>query len=149
MLEDGRSLDEFGVDRFVGDAVLVDVRGRDTVRPEAVRDAGVEDAGMALFRTGHAEAYGEDGYYDDHPVVAEETARALVEAGVGVVGLDTPSPDAPPDRVHDTLLSNDVLLLENLVNLGALADDRFRCHALPLDVANSDAAPCRVVAVMG
>jgi len=146
MVEDGKTLDDYPVDHFVGEAVAVDVRGQETVEPDLTN---VGDVDMVFLRTGHVEkAYGEDAYYDDHPVVAEETAHALVDAGVKILGLDSPSPDTSPYPVHEILLGNDVLILENLTNLDAVSGERFVCHALPLNVADADGAPCRVVAVM-
>jgi len=144
MFKDGKTVDDYGVDRFVGEAVVVDVRDTKTVEPDVLD--GVEGVDTVLFRTGWVdEAYGDDGYYDGGPVLSEETAEELVDRGVGTVGLDAPSPDEPPYPVHGILLGNDVLLLENLTNLGAVGGGRFRCHALPLRVADADGAPCRVV----
>ncbi|MFP4188387.1 MAG: cyclase family protein [Halobacteriales archaeon] len=147
MLRDGKTVDEYAVDRFVGEAVVVDVHEYNPIGPETVRDAG--DADMVFLRTGHVErSYGDDGYYDNHPIVAEEAAEKLVDRGVRTVGLDAPSPDEPPYPVHDILLGNDVLLLENLTNLGAVGDGPFICYALPLNIADADGAPCRVIGVV-
>ena len=148
MVEGGRFVDDYGVDRFVGDAVVVDVRGQDVIDLGEPRTG---DADMLFFRTGHAEGArgrGSGYHHGGTPVISERTAEALVETGVGVVGIDAPSPDRAPYPVHDKLLGNDVVILENLVNLGAVDDGRFLCYALPLNVVGGDGAPCRVVGVL-
>jgi kynurenine formamidase len=48
--------------------------------------------------------------------------------------------------VHRTLLGNDVLIAENVTNLGAIVGRRTRIMALPLRVKGSDAGHARIVA---
>jgi kynurenine formamidase len=148
MLEDGKTVDDYGVETFVGEGVVVDVQGQEVI--EVGKDR-LDDADMVFFHTGHAKrahnGRSED-YHDGGPVVSERTAEAVVETGVDVFGIDAPSPDEPPYPVHDMLLGNDVVILENLVNLGAVGERQFRCYALPLNVVGGDGAPCRVIAVL-
>lgn len=145
MIADGKNLDEYPVGKFVGDAVVVDVRGQ-----ELIEDAsGVGDVEMVFFRTDRSQKAYDEEYHDDVPVLTEDTAEDLVKNGVDIVGLDSPSPDTEPFPVHDILLRGDVLILENLVNLGAVQGEPFRCYALPLFVDDADGAPCRVVGVVG
>jgi arylformamidase len=145
MIAGGKSLDEYPVGKFVGDAVVVDVRGQELIDSAG----GVSGVDMVFFRTGRSQRAYEEDYHDDVPVLTEDTAEELAKSGVDVVGIDSPSPDTEPFPVHDTLLSNDVLILENLVNLGAVQGKVFRCYALPLPVDDADGAPCRVVGVVG
>lgn len=63
-----------------------------------------------------------------------------------LVGVDMISFDHDePYPIHKTLLDNDVLLIENLINLDQVAGKRFRLFALPLRL-ELHAAPARVVA---
>jgi len=55
------------------------------------------------------------------------------------------SPDHEPFPIHKLLLSNDVLIIENLTNLEKLAGKEFRIIALPINL-QEDAAPARVIA---
>jgi len=60
--------------------------------------------------------------------------------------MDTPSPDGPPFPVHKALLSEHILIIENLTNLDKLLEvNRFRVLAVPLKL-KADAAPARVIA---
>ncbi|MFC3748626.1 hypothetical protein [Paenibacillus sp. GCM10012306] len=57
-----------------------------------------------------------------------------------------PSPDRFPFEIHKYLLSNDVLILENLTNVDALlGKEKFEVMALPLRI-RSDSAISRVIA---
>ena len=48
--------------------------------------------------------------------------------------------------VHRTLLGNNVLIAENVTNLGSIVGKRTRIIALPLRVKGSDAGHARIVA---
>ena len=70
----------------------------------------------------------------------------MIELGVKIVGMDTPSPDRPPFAIHKLLFKNDILIIENLTNLEELlAHPQFDVIALPAKF-DIEAAPVRVVA---
>jgi kynurenine formamidase len=48
--------------------------------------------------------------------------------------------------VHRTLLGNNVLIAENVTNLGSIVGKRTRIMAFPLRVKGSDAGHARIVA---
>jgi arylformamidase len=94
-------------------------------------------------------------YYSKAPYLSQPLADWLVAKRVRAVGLVNP-PDKvdPPPRhgdapIHRTLLGNDVLIIENLTNLDAIASERFTVIALPLKIARGCGGPTRVVAVLG
>lgn len=143
MIPNGRKLGEFPLDKFIGSAVVLDVRGMGVIDHDL---AGVRDGDIVLFCTGHTKCTGE-GFFDNIPVISEATAQRLIERNAKLIGLDSPSPDRAPYEVHKMLLPKEVLIVENLVNLEPLIDSRFMCYALPLKL-NADGAPCRVAAVL-
>jgi len=48
--------------------------------------------------------------------------------------------------VHRTLLGNNILIAENVTNLGSIVGKQTRILALPLRVKGSDAGHARIVA---
>ena len=48
--------------------------------------------------------------------------------------------------MHKTLLGNEVLIAENVANLGSIVGKRTRIMALPLRVKGSDAGHARIIA---
>jgi arylformamidase len=85
------------------------------------------------------------------PYLTGETAVALRDRGAKLAGVDflviddTTNPRRP---VHVTLLHSDILIVENLTNLGALATTGFTFHAAPVKVAGAAAFPVRAYAVI-
>ena len=74
-------------------------------------------------------------YLADWPGVGMDAAEYLVERSVAALGVDTLSPD-PPEAlrtkpIHPVVLEKQVLIIENLCNLGQLPDF-FLFLALPL-----------------
>ncbi|MBK1787482.1 cyclase family protein [Prauserella cavernicola] len=157
VVDGGASIDELPLDRFDRHAVVTSVRRGPG---EEITVADILDGGPApqpgdflLLHTGWGEKFGSAGY-DDFPSLSPDAADWAVREGVSLVGSDTLTPDLPVSRrdtgftfpVHRTLLGNDVLIGENLRNLGAVAGRRVHVHALPLAVHRGDAGPSRIVA---
>jgi len=80
-----------------------------------------------------------------------DAAEYLVEKSVAALGVDTLSPD-PPEAlrtkpVHPVVLEKQVLIIENLCNLGQLPDFFFFL-ALPLKIRGGSGSPVRAVALV-
>jgi kynurenine formamidase len=70
----------------------------------------------------------------------------LVEKKIKMIGMDTPSPDRYPFKIHKLLFENNIYILENLTNLDQLLNiDRFEVIAFPLKI-NADSSITRAVA---
>ena len=150
--EDRFRIDQVPLDRFVGPSVLVDVRlfgGRGQIEPEhltQLRDL-LRQTRKVVIKTGWYKHWGELGYFTDFPVVSGAAAEFLVECGVQLFGIDTPSVDDPPFPAHLVLLGNDVVIVENLTNLDAVDGDLFQLVVLPLKITGREASPARAIAM--
>lgn len=143
MIDGGKTLDQYPPEKFVS-------RGRYIDATQGFELATVEQADIAkgdivLFHTGMADQYGRDSYFEQYPSIPEEIVHYLVAQEVAIVGMDTCSPDHEPFNIHKLLLGSDVLIIENLTNLGRLANQEFGIMALPLPIS-LDGAPVRVFA---
>ena len=71
----------------------------------------------------------------------------LAEAGVKLVGIDTPSVDLFTSKdlpAHNAFLRNDMVIVEGLV-LDGVEDGVYELIALPLKLVGFDASPVRAV----
>jgi ParB/RepB/Spo0J family partition protein len=146
----GKTIDQYPLDWFIGKAIVVDVRGLETVTVERVKESLVRHylppRMIVLFYTGWAQKRGSDEYYE-HPEISPELADWLVERRVKMIGVDMPNPERRPDRyVHRRLLSNDVLILENLDDMSPIAGRVVTLYAFPMRLRGSEVTPARVVA---
>ncbi len=140
MLENGKKLDEFPLETFIGEAIVLELNkpNLDSIKP----------GDIVFFYTGHTtKAYSKE-FFENNPVLSEETAQILVDKKVKIVGIDSFSPDNSPYEIHKIFFRNNILIVENLVNLDKLINKRFRCYILPLKIKNADGVPCRVIGIL-
>jgi kynurenine formamidase len=168
-LRKGEKIDELPVQRFVGDGVLIDVSAKsDRALIESgdveVYENEISDGDFVIFRTGRDKYFGTSRYYL-HPYLSAEGARLLVKMGVSLVGIDAlnvdptyygstdsdqSAKDLPEEEeygypVHDILLGNDILIVENLCNLDQIKQVKGVYSFLPLKLKGSDGSPIRAV----
>lgn len=146
ILAGGKRVSDIAPDRFAGPGRLIDARGASLVTADILERSGAGKDDIVLVMTGFSKRYREAGYHEDYPEIGEEFARRVVELGVKMIGLDTPSPDRSPYTVHKLLLGAGIPIIENLTNLEALLGvGEFEVFAFPIKLA-TDAAPTRVIA---
>lgn len=147
MIEGGKYMSEMPIERFAGQGVLLDVRGKNVIEADVLSGVVVPKGAVVLLLTGMADAYGSDTYTKTYPRITEAFAKGVVSAGAHILGMDILNPDTEESYpIHKILLSHDVCIIENMTNLESLvgADD-FEILAFPMKL-RADAAPVRVVA---
>jgi arylformamidase len=150
---DGRTIDQVPPERCIGPAVLVRLPWNtegSTIEPRhlARYESLLRTHRRIVLDTGWHKRWGEANYFSEHPLISGEAAQLLVNYGVALVGVDTPSVDRPPFAAHLAFLSNDVLIVENLTNLEAIDRDVFELIAVPLKIAGRDGSPVRALAIV-
>ncbi|WP_368666158.1 cyclase family protein [Micromonospora sp. CV4] len=118
--------------------------------------APYEVAGRAvLLHTGWAAHFGTERYGSpEAPYLTGDAARALVDAGAALVGIDSINiddmgPAAGGERpAHSALLAAGIPIVEHLTGLDALPPSGFRFTAAPPMVAGMGTFPVRAFAVV-
>jgi arylformamidase len=157
LIPGGKNLGEFPLDSFMVQAVLLDVTSKagQQVDDEDL-EAAEERAGLSL-REGEA-AILHTGWGDStstraghYAYLSENGAEFLEFKRPSMVATDAPSLDATGNDqgqpAHSVLMRAEILVLENLRNLGMVQESRFRLIAFPL-IVNGSASPVRAVAVL-
>jgi kynurenine formamidase len=148
MISGGSFISDIPPSQLIGRGRLIDARGMTKVTKDLVKESKVQIGDIVLVFTGWYKHFHESEYYQSFPEIDLAVAYQLAEAGISILGLDTPSPDRPPFLVHKVLLSNNILIIENLTNLEALVGAaNFQIIALPPKI-QCEAAPVRVIAVV-
>jgi kynurenine formamidase len=154
----GDAVDALALERLVGPAQvadLSDVGPRSEVAREQLERAlgGRPRHPRVLLRFDWSSRFVDLGFYSESPFLSSSACRWLVDCGVDVLGMDTPSPDDPAQGQgaavdspnHHLLLGAGVVLLEYLTNLDQLGAEIFLV-ALAVPVEGADGAPTRVIA---
>ncbi|HEX6813273.1 MAG TPA: arylformamidase [Planctomycetota bacterium] len=134
--------------RYLGPCRVVDVQGNGTpslIPAGALTPAMLAGAQRILFRTRRHHDHRE---WNQHfTAVGPDAARALVAAGMLLVGIDTPSMDHADSKEldgHHVLYEGGVAILENIDLSGVPAGD-YELIALPLRIVNGDSSPVRAI----
>ena len=152
-----KKLDEMAVAQFVGKALVIDctdvaeggIIGMERI--EAVKEMA-DEAEFLLFRTGWDVNWGKDKYFGAYPVVSKEICQYALDSGKKGLGFDTIGIDPVVEMDlprHKMLLSQmDIVIIENLTNLGEIGDGLFTFAALPLRYKDADGSPIRAIAMI-
>ncbi len=154
-VRDGVTVDRIPLETLYGPAALIDlapqgVLGKSTVITVEMlaRHAEALDLGERLiYRTGWDSRFGRPEFYKGHPSLTVEAARWIVDRGVRLLGMDTPSPAEDFEEVHKILLGAGVIIAESLANLTGLPGS-FLFVGFPIKLKGRDGAPIRAVAIL-
>ncbi len=131
----GKTLEKIEVQHFIGEG---EAFNKDEVNPSTE---------VVLIYTGTNKQWKKGWKMDNIKVIDEELAKELVRTKVKLVGIDSPSIGSP--EVHRILLSNDIMIVENLSDLlSSLVGKKFTFYAVPILVSGVDGAPARAFAVL-
>ena len=104
-----------------------------------------------LIRTGWDRAWGTDAYWRPGPYLPAAAAQALLDAGVGLLGVDFWNVDDTSGRerpVHSLLLGHGVPIVEHLRGLDALPSTGATVTVAPLAVVGATSMPVRAWATI-
>ncbi|NDV21886.1 cyclase family protein [Desulfovibrio sp. JC022] len=155
MIAGGETLDSMDVNRFIGPGICIDCTHRNLSSPEINIDdlipyeAEISKCDFILLNTGWYNNWGEQKYFTRYPALNAEAARWLIDFNLKGVGVDVISIDSAEISgfaVHNILLEQGTIIIENLNALHLLPDEGFIFSCLPLKFENADGSPVRAVA---
>ena len=145
MVAGGQAIDSIEASRLVAPALILDVSnacGPITWREIilSTRRRAAEPPGQGWFlvlKTGGG-----------CRSVAVDLAEAMVRLGMQGLGVDAMSPDEEPYPVHRILLSNGLLIIENMDIPSWLDGRTVTLIVAPLKISGGSGAPARVLAIL-
>lgn len=135
-VRDGKTIDEVGLEPFVGSAYVAEHEGVVTAEDAKFMLQKAEgDGAKRLLIKGDAE-------------VSLEAAEVFAKAGLLLIGNEsqTVGPEDAPMAVHLVLLKAGVALLEG-IRLEQVPEGTYLLNAAPLNLGGADGAPCRAVLI--
>lgn len=167
-----RTISDFALDELVRPGMVLDVRPWATpgeaIPVEALARAieatgqDIEDGSAVLIRTGQERYSLSDPEYFGYPGMSREGTLFLIERGASILGTDAVGWDRPiplmvkayqetgdPGHIwdgHYAIQDKEALIVQQLVNLGALPPTGFTAGFFPMRLVGMSAAPARVVA---
>ena len=138
-IEDGKTVDAISLEVFVGMAYVAEHHGivleNDAI--EIIKKAKEQnpEAAKRILIKGTAE-------------VSLEAAKVFASSKILLLGNEsqTVGPKDSPIAVHQTLLSNNVILLEG-IRLKEVPEGFYFLNAVPLNLSAADGSPCRAILI--
>lgn len=152
ILPNARSLDEFPLEKFMGQGIVIDCSNEKAIHLDFLKQHGerIDEAEIILFYTGWQHKWNTSDYLvDEFPILTPEAIDWLLNFELKALGMDAISPDRMMSEQlpnHHKLLKKEILIIENLTNLDQLLGHSFELNYIPLKIKASDGAPVRAFA---
>ena len=150
-VENGKTLDQMPLDWFYGPARVLRIpkdAGEELTPADFApyEEFLVPDAKI-IYHTGWHRQFGQANYFTEFPSLTQDAARYLVERGIRLLGMDTPTPGNDWYEVHHILLGAEIVVVESLANLDQVPDE-FTFIGFPLNFEGGNGSPIRAVAMV-
>jgi len=155
--DDGGTLDQMGLEQFYGPAVLVDLapggwleaKTPITVEMFEAHARHFQHRAKIIYRTGWSRKFGTPEFFSDFPTLTLEAASWIAARGIGLLGMDTPTPSTSWLECHHILLKKgvEIVIVEALTNLDQVSEN-FTFIGFPLNFKGRDGSPIRAVALV-
>lgn len=156
-IKNGLTVEKIPLDKFIGKGIVIDVSHKPPKSEITVEDIekalkelniAIGPGWIMLFHTGYDRKIGTSDFFD-HPGLEWSASQYIARLKVNAVGIDAPSIDHEPYPAHKTLLSQGIVIYENLTNLDALMGNTgFKFIGLPLKIKAGSASPVRAIAIL-
>lgn len=111
----------------------------------------IKENDSIIFSTGWEHNYNSDNYINSNPGLSPDAATYLSNKKINAVAIDSPSIDSGIESkfpVHQILLKNDVLIIENICNLIQIDKKILKLIAIPLKLQGATGSPIRALVII-
>jgi len=156
-IDKGLKIDEIPLERLVCDAILFRIKKgpnqaitKKNIIEFEKKYGKISHNSTIIFATCWYKNLSKKYYFGSNPGLSINAARYLASKKINLVGIDSPSIDLGKDSnfsAHHVLLSNDILIVENLCNLEKVSGVHFKLIVLPLKLKGATGSPVRAIAI--
>ena len=153
----GPTIDQIEVHRYIcNNALLIKIQKNSNQLITRNDIAGnskyeIKEKDTIVLSTGwEKEIKQKDNYIRNNPGLSKDAAEYLVEKKVNAVAIDSPSIDVGNVTeyiAHEILLSNQILVVENLCNLNKFTNMKFNLIITPLKFVGASGSPIRAIGI--
>ena len=144
----GNGLDAMPLTATIGRARVIEIRDRQSIKPEELSPYQIQRGERVLFKTRNStRCWHTDDFVEDFVYISQEAARYLVVQQVQTIGVDYVSVGGfftDGVETHHALLEAGIWIIEGL-NLSKVEPGIHELICLPLKIEESDGAPARAI----
>jgi len=154
--KNGAKIHQIPLTRLVGNALLIKIKKvkdqmitkKDLLEFER-KNGEIKNFSSIIFFTDWQKNLNKKFYFTNNPGLSKSATEYLVSKKINLVGIDSPSIDLGIDNsftAHKILAENNILIVENLSNLGKIPTLDFDFIILPLKLKDATGSPVRAIA---
>ena len=155
-IEGAESIDDIDVNRFVMKNVhLLKIfkSSNQLITAEDIINSNIDikENDSIVFSTGWEHNYNSDNYISSNPGLSPQAATYLSNKKINAVAIDSPSIDSGIESefpVHQILLKNNIIIIENICNLAQIDKKIFKLITSPLKLRGASGSPVRALAII-
>lgn len=148
MFSAGKSVEQININKVMGIGTVIRPKIKNgIIQTNDIKAKYIYKNRILLLSLDHEKYLNTKAYYEQ-PKFETSILDFLLENKINVIGFDLPSPEyysGDSLAMHRDLLSNKILIYENLCNLDKL-EENFEFIGLPLKIKGLEASLCRCVA---
>lgn len=149
VIQGGKTSSDYQINDLIGAGIIIEVpQTEKSITKEFVSKQPILAKDFVFFKTSNATLSKQEKFTDKYVYIEPDAAEELLKKDVRIVGIDYISVDqysAENLPVHQSLLSNNVLIVEGL-ELNNVPIGRCKIFIMPLNIPNMDGLPARVTA---
>ncbi|MDH3277772.1 MAG: cyclase family protein [Nitrosopumilus sp.] len=155
-VKNGIKIHQIPINRLIGEAILIKIKKlkdqlitkKDLINFEK-KNEKIPKYSSIIFFTTWQKNLNRNFYFTNNPGLSKSAINYLVSKKINLVGIDSPSIDLGIDKsfsAHKILAKNNILIVENLSNLGKIPTLKFDFIILPLKLKDATGSPVRAIA---
>lgn len=149
VIECGKSSSDYLIENLIGDGVIIEVpENEKSITKKRIQSAPIYPNDIVFFKTANSEISKLSAFVEDYVYMEIDAAIELFNKKAKIVGIDYLSVDKYESEhlpVHNFLLTNKILIVENL-ELHNVPTGRYKIYIMPLKIENMDGLPVRIIA---
>ena len=157
-LPDGLTVDQIPLSKLCGTVKVISILDKNYKNPINENDINKFESDFKeykkfVIKTNWADTqWNTEEYFLQGPFFTRNAAKYLANFDLDLLAIDFPNVDSPEDTVagkqnpnHAILLSKNIILLENIINIKNLPSKNGKIYCLPIKLKGADGCPCRVI----
>jgi len=147
VVKEGKTSSDYDISDLIGEGIVIEIPpDAKSITPAHIKPQKINKNSFVFFKTSNSKISKSDTFVSDYVYIEPETAAELLKLQVRLVGIDYLSVDGIKNDtlpVHQLLLKNNILIVENL-ELSSVNPGKCIIHVSPLNVPDMDGLPARV-----
>ena len=147
---DGKKLNEFPLEQFIGNAYVIDMTRIDKcITLDDIKDLDLQSGTICLFKTRNSELLDTSTFNPDFVFIDKKAAMFLVDKGIKAVGIDylgIDPVDTEVPHIHNIFFAANILIYEGL-DLRDVSEGQYYFIGLPLRIQNAEGSPVRALLI--